>query len=214
MSSDKLRLAVPVIVEGKYDKIALSAVADACIITTDGFGIFNSREKRALIRRLSENGVIVMCDSDRAGGVIRAHLAGIVPTALQYQLYIPCIKGKERRKRAPSREGLLGVEGMTAALLREKLEALAASHPELLGGERREREAISRADMYAARLSGSPDASERRDRASSMLGLPCGMTSKALLAAMNTLLTREEFARSFLSEDLEDEDEKNHSEPV
>ncbi len=206
MSADKLHLAVPVIVEGKYDKIALSAVADANIITTDGFGIFNSREKRALIRRLSENGVIVMCDSDSAGGVIRAHLASLVPRDRLYQLYVPCIKGKERRKRAPSKEGLLGVEGMSAEILRDRLKALVDAHPELVGGERTHGEAISRADLYTARLSGCDDASERRDRAAERLGLPSGMTSKALLAAMNTLMTREEFAETFLSED-EDERE-------
>lgn len=211
MSADKIRLAVPVIVEGKYDKIALSAVVDANIITTDGFGIFNSREKRALISRLSENGVIVMCDSDRAGGFIRSHLAVIVPREKQYQLYIPCIKGKERRKRAPSKEGLLGVEGMSAETLREKLETLTRAHPELVGGERTAREAISRSDLYAAGLSGVPDAAERRDRAAEQLGLPAGMTSKALLAAMNTLMTREEFARDFLAED---EDEKNDTASV
>ena len=43
----------PVIVEGKYDKQKLSAVLDATIITTNGFGIFNDREERALIRRLA-----------------------------------------------------------------------------------------------------------------------------------------------------------------
>lgn len=201
MSTDKLRLAVPVIVEGKYDKIALSTVADANIITTDGFGIFNSREKRALIRRLSEKGVIVMCDSDSAGGVIRAYLSSVVPKEKLYQLYVPCIKGKEKRKRTPSREGLLGVEGMSAEVLREKLEALVSAHPELVGGERTEYTQISSTDFYAVGLSGVPDAAERRDRAAEMLGLPRGMTSKALLAAMNTLMTRDAFLEMFMTED-------------
>ena len=44
--SGKLKIALPVIVEGKYDKIKLDSLLDANIITTGGFGIFNSREKK------------------------------------------------------------------------------------------------------------------------------------------------------------------------
>lgn len=190
---DKLKLAVPVIVEGKYDKIALSAVADAHIVTTDGFGIFNSREKRALISRISEKGVIVMCDSDSAGGVIRAHLSGIVPKGRLLQLYVPCIRGKERRKSAPSKEGLLGVEGMSTEILRERLLALAETHPEILGGDAVCREEITKGDMYETGLSGGENAAARRDRVASLAGLPCGMTAKALLSALNTIMTRQQF---------------------
>ena len=39
-----------VIVEGRYDKIKLSSILDAVIIETDGFGIFNDKEKQKLIR--------------------------------------------------------------------------------------------------------------------------------------------------------------------
>ena len=190
---DKLKLSLPVIVEGKYDRIALSAVADAHIVTTDGFGIFNSREKRALISRISKNGIIVMCDSDSAGGVIRAHLSGIVPKDKLYQLYVPCIKGKERRKQAPSKEGLLGVEGMSAEILRERLLALAEIHPEILGGEAVLREEITKGDLYEYGLSGGENAAEKRDVLAAKAGLPSGMTAKALLAALNTVMERREF---------------------
>ena len=190
---DKLRLAVPVIVEGKYDKIALSAVAEGHIVTTDGFGIFNSREKRALISRISERGLIVLCDSDSAGGVIRAHLSGIVPKERLFQLYVPCIRGKERRKSAPSKEGLLGVEGMSAEILRERLLALAELHPEILGEEAVPREEITKGDLYEYGLSGGENAAEKRDVLAAKAGLPAGMTAKALLAALNTVMAREEF---------------------
>ena len=48
-----IRLKQAVIVEGKYDKIKLSALLDAVIITTDGFGIFKDKEKSELIRTLA-----------------------------------------------------------------------------------------------------------------------------------------------------------------
>ena len=53
---EKLRISLPVIVEGKYDKIRLSGILDAAIITTAGFGVFNHAETRALIRTLAAPG--------------------------------------------------------------------------------------------------------------------------------------------------------------
>ena len=55
-----LEISRPIIVEGKYDKIKLSRIVKANIITTDGYGIFSKEEKNLLIRRLGEaRGVIV-----------------------------------------------------------------------------------------------------------------------------------------------------------
>ena len=44
---EKLRIDRPIIVEGKYDKIALSAVVEGVILTTGGFSLFNQKEKAA-----------------------------------------------------------------------------------------------------------------------------------------------------------------------
>ena len=51
---EKLRINYPIIVEGKYDKIKILSVADACVIQTDGFGVFKNSERLALIRKLAE----------------------------------------------------------------------------------------------------------------------------------------------------------------
>ena len=48
-----IKIKEAVIVEGKYDKIKLSSVIEANIIVSDGFGIFNSKEKQAMIKRLA-----------------------------------------------------------------------------------------------------------------------------------------------------------------
>ena len=70
-----IKLNMPVIVEGKYDKITLENVVDALIISTDGFRIFKNKEMCDLIRTLAEEkGIIVMTDSDGAGQVIRNHI--------------------------------------------------------------------------------------------------------------------------------------------
>ena len=102
-----------IVVEGRYDKNALSQVVDATIITLGGFAVFNDRERLSFLRRLAEErGLIVLTDSDGAGFVIRNYLKGALPKDQVKQAYIPDIHGKERRKRAPGKEGKLGVEGM------------------------------------------------------------------------------------------------------
>ena len=109
----KLNIPYPVIVEGRYDQLRLQCVMNGQIITTDGFGLFNHKETLTLIRALAKKSpLIVLTDSDGAGKLIRSHITSAVPTDRLIQLYIPQIKGKEKRKAAPSAEGTLGVEGM------------------------------------------------------------------------------------------------------
>ena len=55
------------IVEGRYDKSKLSALTDAIIVTTNGFGIYKDAEKRDFIRKLAkERGIKVSERKDRA----------------------------------------------------------------------------------------------------------------------------------------------------
>lgn len=184
--SGKLRIALPVVVEGKYDKIKLDSVIDATVLTTGGFGIFNSAEKKALIRRLCKDGVILLCDSDGAGKVIRGYLKGILPPERVYDLYIPKIAGKERRKRVGSKEGTLGVEGMDADLLRALFAPYAADGVPT-------RTPLTKADFYAFGLSGGANAAALRDALAAQFDLPGGMTANALLGALSVLCSREDF---------------------
>lgn len=184
--SEKLRITLPVVVEGKYDKIKLDSVLDATVLTTGGFGIFNSAEKKALIRRLCKDGVILLCDSDGAGKVIRGYLKGILPPERVYDLYIPKIAGKERRKRVGSKEGTLGVEGMDADLLRALFAPYAADGVPT-------RTPLTKADFYAFGLSGGANAAVLRDALAAHFDLPSGMTANALIAALALLCSREEF---------------------
>ncbi len=181
----------PVIVEGKYDKQKLSAVLDATIITTNGFGIFNDREKRALIRRLAEkNGIIVLTDADGAGMVIRNLLRGCVPKDKITHLYIPAVAGKERRKSAPSKEGLLGVEGIDVDTLTRIFTPFAVNAENISGGERVR---VTKTDFYEAGLSGGSGSAGRRDRLAQRLRLPPHMSANALLEAVNLLYSKEEY---------------------
>ena len=191
MSGEKIKVPFPVIVEGKYDKIKLSSIIDGEIITTDGFGVFKGKDKLTLIKRLSQNGVIVLTDSDGAGKMIRGHLSSAIPAEKIYNLYIPKIKGKEKRKKEGSKEGTLGVEGVDSQLLRDIFESfLKNASFEVKNGEK-----LKKSDLFELGLSGSEGSSERRDKAAASLGLPSGLTAPAFVSAVNVIMTKEEFVK-------------------
>ncbi|MBE6597870.1 MAG: DUF4093 domain-containing protein [Ruminococcaceae bacterium] len=192
---EKIHITVPIIVEGRYDKAKLANITDAVIIPTNGFGIFKNTEKTALIRRLGKNGIILLCDSDGAGGLIRSHLKGCLNGIKVYNIYTEQIKGKEKRKSAPSKEGFLGVEGISDSSIRELLEKLLTTHPEI-GGETNEptspKTPITKTDLYEWKLTGFPDSTSRRNKLCAALGLPRDMTPNAMLAALNMISSRDE----------------------
>ena len=113
-----LEIREAIVVEGRYDKIALSNLVDTAIFTTDGFAIFKDKEKMALLRRVAAGrGLIVLTDADGAGLVIRNRLRSCIDAGFLKHAYIPDVPGKERRKSAPSKAGTLGVEGMSPRVL-------------------------------------------------------------------------------------------------
>ena len=183
-----------IVVEGRYDKNALSQVVDATIVTLGGFAVFNDREKLAFLRRLAERrGLIVLTDSDGAGFVIRNYLKGALPRNRVKQAYIPDIPGKERRKRTPGKEGKLGVEGMKPAVLLEALRRAGATFAdEETVGERR-KDPITKADLFALGLTGGTDSAAKRRALLKRLDLPEHLTPNGMLEALNLLYGREEF---------------------
>lgn len=194
MTTEKIRVPVPVVVEGKYDKLKLSQIIDAHIVTTDGFGIFNKAEKAALIRRLAEpRGIAVLTDSDRGGRQIRSYLSSILPSDKLYNLHIPEIEGKERRKKAPSAAGTLGVEGMNDELLRGLFRDFAArlgeSADSLISGSE-----ITKAMLFEYGLTG-PDSGRARDAVCAELGLPLKMSATAFMGACRVLISAEELGQ-------------------
>ena len=185
---EKLRIIYPVIVEGKYDKIRLCSLFEAHVVTTDGFGVFNKKEKLALIRALAASSkIIVLTDSDGAGKLIRSHITCAIPKERLIQLYIPRIEGKEKRKDAPSAEGTLGVEGMKNDILRELL------LPYTENGEPIADNPISKVDFYIDGLTGGENSREKRDALAAALGLPPGMTPNALLEALKLICPYEKY---------------------
>ena len=156
-----------IVVEGKYDKIRLQSLVKANIIQTDGFQIF--KDAGIKIRNF-----------------IKSNLAG---KNIKHAL-IPSIKGKEKRKEKPGKEGLLGVEGMRDEAL---LQALSMTFYE----EKEEKEKISKSDFYLMGITGGPESRAIRDRLKAHLGLPQRLSANMLLDVLNVLYDRDEFIELF-----------------
>ena len=187
----KKKVREVIVVEGRYDKNALLQVVDAVIVETGGFSVFNNGEKLALLRRLAQKrGLILLTDSDGAGFVIRRYLKGAIPPEQIKQAYIPDVAGKERRKRKAGKEGKLGVEGMTPAVLLDTLRRAGATFE---GEENTAPDAhITKADLLDKGLIG-PHSADKRQALLKKLDLPAHLTPNAMLEALNLLLTQAEF---------------------
>lgn len=186
-----LKISKPIIVEGKYDRLKILSVADALVISTDGFGIFSKQDTVSMIRKIAEKeGVIVLTDSDGGGLVIRNYLRNVLPKEKVTHIYIPQIQGKEKRKKAPSKEGFLGVEGMEKDILIKALE------PYSDGKERKREMNLTKADFYELGLSGRDSSAELRAKLAEKLGLPKNISATALIEAINITVTEEEFTEA------------------
>ena len=190
----KYRISLPIVVEGKYDKNTLSQIFDATIIYIGGFSVFNSKEKQALIRKIAKGGIILLTDSDGGGKQIRSFLNGILPREKVHNIYIPQVKGKEKRKSAPSKAGTLGVEGMDRDTLVRVLSPFILNMDENIDTPTRvdffdakERKMTTKLNFFEDGLSGSDGATERRARLAAYFGLPTDMTANALLEALNII---------------------------
>ncbi len=182
-----IRVDRVIVVEGKYDRIALSKIVDGVIVETGGFGIFSDNEKLESLRTLAhKKGLILLTDSDRSGMAIRNYLIGAIGPEYVRNAYIPDCYGKEKRKQHPSAEGKLGVEGMSEEILSSVLDFAAAPQPE-------REDPITNADLYNAGLLGGPDSGRRRAEYQIRLGLPSHLSPRKFSEILNLLRTREEF---------------------
>jgi len=122
------RIREIIVVEGRYDKNTVAQAVNATIIETSGFGVFSDKQKLALLRRLADKrGLVILTDSDSAGFFIRGRLKGMLDGANVKHAYIPDVVGRERRRQAHSKEGKLGVEGMSREVIIAALERAGAT---------------------------------------------------------------------------------------
>lgn len=189
-----IKIREVVVVEGKYDTIRLHSAVDATVIETNGFGIFKDKEMLSLLRRMAKTrGLLILTDSDGAGFVIRDFLGSAIPKEQIKHAYIPEIVGKERRKAAPSKEGLLGVEGVDNAVVVEALRRAGATFegeevPAFEGCN------FTKTDLYELGLVGGADSAQKRRKLQKTLGLPEKLSANRLLEILNIAVSPEEFA--------------------
>lgn len=187
-----LKVSQAIIVEGKYDVNTVKQVVSAPVFSTSGFGIMHNTELLELLRKIAEKrGLIILTDSDGAGFVIRNFLKGALPKGCVYQAYIPDIYGKEKRKTVPGKEGKLGVEGMTPAVIESAISASGALN--IASSADNTEPPITKADLYSCGLSGCKDSAAKRVAFLSRQSLPEHLSPNALLDTLNILYTRSEF---------------------
>lgn len=185
-----IKLKQAVIVEGKYDKIKLSAIVDATIIETGGFRIFSNKETVELIRTLAKTcGIVIMTDSDFAGFKIRNHLKDIIKDGEVYNAYLPDVIGKEKRKAKASKEGLLGVEGFSSEAILKSLEKAGVFGAKISDAPA---DKIEKYDLYTLGLSGTANSQQKRELISKKLGIPVHLSPSSLLCVLNSLISKQE----------------------
>ena len=177
---EKIPIKQVILCEGKYDVIRLSALFDTLVLPTHGFQIYSDAQRRALFQRLAaQRGVVIATDSDAAGFKIRAYLKSFLPAGQIWHVVVPDVKGREKRKDSPSKEGKLGVEGMDTRAL---LEAFAPVTKRQEAGDRAA--GITRMDLYRDGFSGTPGCQERYHALLRALGLPERLTANVFCACV------------------------------
>ena len=187
-----LKIKEAIIVEGIYDQNKINQLVDATVITTNGFRIYKDKKKIEMIRRFAaRTGIIIFTDSDRAGFQIRNYIKNLVGNKNVRHAYIPDIKGKERRKAAPSKEGFLGVEGVSDDIIIEALKNAGITEQKLPDDVR----LISKADLFADGLSGGADSKILREKLLKNLELPARISTNMLLDVLNCLYGYDEYKK-------------------
>ena len=178
----KLRVEEVIVVEGKYDAAKLADLVDGLILTTNGFSVFkNAETKRLLVELGKKRGIIVLTDSDDAGFRIRNYINKLAQGI--------CVK--KRRKAQPSKEGVLGVEGVPSEAILRALQTAGAREKAKRAGR-----AITYTDLYELGLSGTEGSAGVRRAWLQSLGLPPRLSKKALCEVLNSLYTYEEFVQT------------------
>lgn len=189
-----VRIREAIVVEGRYDKNTLSQIVDAHIFISNGFGIMKDAQLLEVLRCVAKKrGLIVFTDSDGAGFVIRNFLKGAIEPQYLKHAYIPDVYGKERRKTSPGKEGKLGVEGMSPAIVMECLRRAGATIDDEVAPAAQQE--LTKTDMFFMGLSGGPESSVKRKQLQKMLDLPEHMSSNALLEVLNLLYSKDDIYR-------------------
>ena len=191
---EKLKIKEAIVVEGKYDLIKISRLFDTLIIPTNGFDIYKNKSKLNMLKTVAQkSGIIILTDSDSAGFRIRNHIRNCIGDVSVKNAYIPEIEGKEKRKDTPSKEGFLGVEGISDEII---VNAVMSQTQQIdQAGEK-----ITKTDFFELGLTGGAESGQKRAKLCKKMGLPVKISANQLISALNNIYSKEEFLN--LIEDL------------
>lgn len=191
-----LKIQQALLVEGKYDAARLTNLVEGTILTTDGFRVMKDRNLQKMLKQLAKaQGLLILTDSDAAGFKIRHFVTGLVGAQYVLQAYVPAIPGKESRKEQPGKEGLLGVEGVSDAVILQSLQDALRGATERPSDAVLSGQSITYTDLYEWGISGMANSAEKRRVLLRQLGLPPRLSKKELLQVLNTLYTRDGLER-------------------
>lgn len=191
-----LKIQQALLVEGKYDAARLTNLVEGTILTTDGFRVMKDRNLQKMLKQLAKaQGLLILTDSDAAGFKIRHFVTGLVGAQHVLQAYVPAIPGKESRKEQPGKEGLLGVEGVSDAVILQSLQDALRGATERPSDAVLSGQSITYTDLYEWGISGMANSAEKRRVLLRQLGLPPRLSKKELLQVLNTLYTRDGLER-------------------
>ena len=188
-----LHIEETIIVEGKYDKERLSRVTDAPVIITGGFTLYRDKKiMNAILFAAKKTGIIILTDSDGAGFRIRNYIKQCVgKNGRVLNAYIPSIPGKEKRKAAPGKEGILGVEGMSDKVISDILK----NTTEIIKIPPQNEKLLTKAILYEDGLSGKEGSEELRKRLIRELSLPPRLSANGLIEMINKVYGYDEYKK-------------------
>ena len=185
---EKIKIKEAIVTEGKYDKIKLSQLFDTVIFTTNGFDIYKNKKNLQMIKKVAKtHGVIILTDSDSAGFRIRNYLKQCFGDIKVKDAYIPEKEGKERRKATPSKEGLLGVEGIDDEII---INSIMSQTQSVCYDDSKK---VTKSDFFSLGLTGQRQSADVRKKLCKKMQLPIKISSNRLLEMVNVIYTKEEF---------------------
>ena len=166
------------VVEGKMDVVAIDKAVEADCIITEGFNLLPHTLKN-IKAAYKKRGIIIMTDPDSAGERIRTYLTRRFPKAKH--AFIP-------REEATANNDI-GVEQASPESIRKALAKVRTA------GWQPTNE-FSAADLICNGLSGSDNASMRRSRLGTILGIGFANTKTFVRRLNNYGITRQEFEQA------------------
>lgn len=167
-----------IVVEGRDDITAVKRAVDADLIATSGFGI-NDKILERIKNAAERRGVIILTDPDYAGEKIRRTITDKIPNCKH--AFLP--------RELAIKDGDIGVENASPESIRD---ALSKVKTEVNEG----RNEFSMNDLVKYGLTGSIDASNKRDLIGRELGIGYGNTKQFLSRLNRYGISREEFTEA------------------